>query len=344
MQLIARQGRGLLRQEALLDLARQRELPVHLALLGVLLHEPRVLDLGRGHVGERGQQAQIGLFERPVAHAAVDVDETHDLAGVLERRRQDRLDAREADRVRERNSGARGRVHEEQSVAFLDDRGDERLRQPDVLGRDPLGHAHDRRRELARRPGAKEDEAAVGVERLEDLVHEEAEELVDRDVAQELDRELVDDPERLDQLAELLGGQARVGLRGVRAQQLGRGLEDGVVERVFATAFDPHAGRRLGLDLERHAAHGDPVAGLERLDHGQALAVQERPVARAEVLDRECPVVAAHDAGVLAREHLVRDRQIVHRRPADRGHGSVERQLARGHAGGGDVEVKHFFP
>ena len=43
----------------------------------------------------------------------------------------------------------RGRVHEEQAVALLDDRGDERLREADVLGGDALGHAHDGGRELA---------------------------------------------------------------------------------------------------------------------------------------------------------------------------------------------------
>ena len=65
----------------------------------------------------------------------------------------------EPDRVGERDARARGGVHQEEAVSLLDDRGDERLRQPDVLGRDPLGDAHDGRDELARHAGAQEHDA-----------------------------------------------------------------------------------------------------------------------------------------------------------------------------------------
>ena len=233
------------------------------------------------------------------------------------------------------------RVHQEQAVALLDDGGDQRLRQADVLGGDSLGDADDGRRELARGPRLQQHEPAVRLEGLEDLVHQEPEQLVDGDVAQQLDRQLVDDAQRLDQLAELLGREARIRLGRVRAQQLGRGLEDRVVERILAAALDADARRRLGLDLERHAADRDPVSGLQHLHRRQPLAVQERAVAGAEVLDREAAVVRPDDARVLAGEHLVGDRQIVHGRAADGGHRPVERDLARGHAWSGDVEIKH---
>ena len=147
------------------------------------------------------------------------------------------------------------RVHEEQAVALLDDRGDERLGEADVLGRDALGHAHDGGDELARGAGAQQHEAAVRLQRLEDLVHEEPEELVDRDVAQELDRQLVDDPQRLDQLARAArpGGAGRSPVACARSSSaeafrivLSRGSSP--------PRLDAHARRGLGLDLERHAA------------------------------------------------------------------------------------------
>ena len=177
-----------------------------------------------------------------------------DLALVLERRREDRLDSGEADRLGERHARAGGGVHQEEAVFLLDDRGDERLRQPDVLGGNPLRDAHDGRDELARDAGAQQDDAAVRHEGLEDLVHQELQELVHRDVAQELDRQLVDDPERLDQLGELFGREPRVGLLVLRAQQLRRGLQDRVVERVRAARLDAHAGRGLRLELQGDAA------------------------------------------------------------------------------------------
>jgi hypothetical protein len=341
VQLVAVERRRVLRKQPLLDLAREREFAVHLPLLGVLLLEPRVLDLGRGDVRERSQEAQVRLLEGAMPDAAVDVDQADDLARVLERRREHGLDAGEPDGVGERHTRTRHRVHQEQAVALLDDRGNERLRQADVLGRDALGDPDDGRHELAGGAGLQQDQPAVGLERLEHLVHEEAEQLVDRDVAQELDRQLVDDAQRLDELAHLLGGQARVGLGRVGPQELRGRLQDGVVERILPAALDADASRGLRLDLERDAADRDPVAGFQDLNGRQALAVQERAVAGAQVLDREAAVARPDDARVLAGEHLVGDRQVVHRGPADGGHGPVQRDLARSHAGSGDVQVKH---
>ena len=137
----------------------------------------------------------------------------------------------------------------------------------------------------------QQDDAAVRLQRLEDLVHEELQQLVHRDVAQQLDRQLVDDAQRLDELGELLGRQPRVRL-GVLAQQLGRGLQDRVVERFLSAAVDANARRGLGLDLERHAADGDAVAGLQGWIVVEPVAVQEGAVARAEVLDGEAAVVS----------------------------------------------------
>jgi hypothetical protein len=85
-----------------------------------------------------------------VPHPDIHVDQADDLAAVLQRRRQHGLDPRQPDGLRQGDARSARRVHQEEAVLLLDDRGDERLGQPDVLGRDPLGDAHDRRHELAR--------------------------------------------------------------------------------------------------------------------------------------------------------------------------------------------------
>ena len=136
MEIVTRELGGS-RAEPLLDLARERELAVHLLLVGGFRHQARVLDLGRGDVRERRQEAQVRFLEGPVPDLAVHVDETDDFALVLERRREDGLDAREADRVGQRHAGTRRRVHEDQAVPLLDDLRDERLRQADVVGGHP---------------------------------------------------------------------------------------------------------------------------------------------------------------------------------------------------------------
>ena len=184
----------------MLDFAGERELPVHLLLFRGLRHQPRVLDLRGSHVRERRQETQVRFLEGAMAHLAVDVNEPDHLAFVLERRGQDRLDPREADRVGERDARAGRRVHQDQPVPLLDDLSDEGLRQPDVVGRHPLRDPDDRRDQLVRQSGAEQDHAPVRHESFEHLVHQELHQFVDGDVAQELDRELVDDSERLDQL------------------------------------------------------------------------------------------------------------------------------------------------
>ena len=194
---------------------------------------------------------------------------------------------------------------------------------------------------LARRAGPQQNDGPVRHEGLKDLVHQEFQQLVDGDVAQKLDRQLVDHAQRLDQLRELLRRKARIGL-GRFAQQLGGGLQDRVVERVVAGELvDPDAGRGFRFDLERHASDRDPVSRLERKQGREPIAVDERPVAGAHVLDREAAVSVPDDPRVLPGEHLVGDRQVVHRRTADRRDGPVEQELLRRHPGSGQVEVKH---
>ena len=150
---------------------------------------------------------------------------------------------------------------------------------------------------------------AVRHERLEDLVHEELQKLVDRDVAQELDRQLVDDAQRLDELARAARpgacGSVSVGLRSSSAEAFRIVLSSASSP---ADLVDPHPGRGLGLDLERDAADRDPVARTSAAGRDEPLAVQERPVARAQVLDRQAAVAVPDDPGVLAGEHLVGDR------------------------------------
>ena len=341
VELVARDVRRVLGQKTLLDLASQRELAVHLPLLGVLGHQARVLDLGRGHVGERRQEAKVRLLEGAMAHPAIHVDQPDHLALVFERRRQHGLDAGEADRVGQRDLRSAGGVHEQQAIALLDDRRDERSREPQLVGRDSVGHPDDGGDELAGGGRAQENDAPVGTERLENLVHQELEELVDRDVLQELDRELVDDAQRLDQLAELLGRKLGIGLR-VLAQQLGRRLQDRVVEGVVpGCLLDTDTRGGLGLHLDRDGADRDPIARAQRLNGDQPLAVQERPVARAEVLDGQGAVGVLDDAGVLAREHLVGNGQIVDRRAPDRHDRAVEDELLGRHTRPGQVEVEH---
>ena len=116
-----------------------------------------------------------------MAHLAVDVNEPDHLAFVLERRGQDRLDPREADRVGERDARAGRRVHQDQPVPLLDDLGDEGLRQPDVVGRHPLRDPDDRRDQLVRQSGAEQDHAPVRHESFEHLVHQELHQFVDGD-------------------------------------------------------------------------------------------------------------------------------------------------------------------
>ena len=340
VELVARDLRRALRQQALLDLAREGELAVHLFLLGRVRHQPRVLDLRGRDVGERREQAQVRLFEGAVPHPAVHVDQADDLAFVLEGRREHRLDAGEPDRVGQGNVAARGSVHQEQAVALLDDGGDQRAREADLLRRDPLGDPDDGGDELVGHAVPQEHHAPIRVQRLEHLVDEKLQQLVHGDVAEELDGQLVDDPQRLDEFRELLRRQPRIGL-GVLAQELRRRLQDGVVQRFFFLGIDPHARRRFGFDLQGHAPDGDPVARFQGLDRNQALAVQKGPIARAQVFDGEPAVVVPDDAGMLAGEHLVGDRQVVHGGTADRGHRPVQKELLSRHARGGDVEVKH---
>ena len=189
-------------------------------------------------------------------------------------------------------------VHQEQPVALLDDGGDERLREPDVLGRDALGHAHDRGSELARGARRSRTRPRSGFERLEDLVHQESEQLVDGDVAQELDRELVDDAQRLDELARAARPEA-AGRSRSRARAAARPRPSGSCCR--ADPRPPPSMRTRVVDSDSTLSVTPPTVirspGFSDLDGRQPLAVQERAVAGAQVLDREAAVVGPGRSG-----------------------------------------------
>jgi hypothetical protein len=61
--LVARHRGGDAGQQALLDLRRHPHVLLQAALLEALLEQADVLDLGRGHVGQRGDDAQVVLPE-----------------------------------------------------------------------------------------------------------------------------------------------------------------------------------------------------------------------------------------------------------------------------------------
>ena len=68
-------------QEAALDLRRHPHVLLQPALLHALLEQAHVLDLGRGHVRERGDDARVLLVEGPHHGQRVEVHEADD--GVL---------------------------------------------------------------------------------------------------------------------------------------------------------------------------------------------------------------------------------------------------------------------
>ena len=115
---------------------------------------------------------------------------------------------------------------------------------------------------------------------------------------EQLDRDLVEDPERGVQARQLLGPELRVPRLLVRAQ---RGpCEDwrNVVLRRLSSSLrvDDDARRRLLDDVDERLAELDPVAGREHHGVGDPRAVQRRAVPRAEVDEADGPPSALRAA------------------------------------------------
>ena len=97
---------------------------------------------------------------------------------------------------------------------------------------------------------------------------------------------------------------------------------------------------RLSTNSQRRRADPHRVAEPEHLAAAHALAVDERPVGRAEILDRQPPVRVADDAGVAAGELTVVAELPVaaHRAPDDEL--LPQREPAARRAAGGDDELR----
>ena len=128
------------------------------------------------------------------------------------------------------------------------------------------------------------------------------------------------------------GGRGGPGLRPRRA---GEGLRGGAERR------PPGLGHLHGGRADPHR-----VARLQRLALAHALAVHERPIRRAEILDRQLAARVAGNAGVAAGKLVIvvqpplsahcppDDELVLQREPATRGRAGGDHQLLGGHGHG----------
>jgi hypothetical protein len=183
----------------------------------------------------------------------------------------------------------------------------------ETLGALPVPH-HDwleaagRRRRVA----LEQDEPAIGLELVEDQVHDALEQRVAVQRRGGQRRELIDD-------AQVVGGGLhRVGLG--QDHRVLVGVEpplDGDVHVLRAQDLDPAGPILVGGDAEDHegGAAADLVAGRELHPvPGDPLPVDERPVGRLEIA-QEPPAVVGRELGVAAADRGVGQRQRLRRAP-----------------------------
>ena len=308
-------SRDLLGQEVALDLGRQRQLPLHLLLLQVVLDEQGVLDLDRGQVGQQGQQAEIALGERPDERQTVGVEDADDFLVVPERNAQGRADAGLDDAL----TGHETRV----GRGVGDDHGELLL----------VGHGHDAPADLdllalqggvvdadgldlqpRRTAFLEHQDAAVHRDIGADDPHDVFEELAQRPVQEEGLADFADDRGDLPLFGMVLGRWAA----GPRpAQQVLQGDDRVDVGRTDGVVGHLHAGRRRLVVDDPDAADADLVAGRQGLGAFQLAAVEKCAVLAAGVLDQPACIPLADD-GMAAGTKGIAQGQVVIGGPSDR--------------------------
>ena len=329
-------------EEPALHVPGEGHLPFDPLLGGRRLLQALVLDLDRGRVRERREEAEVLLGEALPPEAGLEVDEADQLLPCQEGRGQAGGDPLEADRVGRPELRVGPRVDHQDPFAALRDRLDEGPRQAEVGGVDSLGELQRLGLEVPRLV-PQHQEPAIRLEVREELLQDERREVRERDVGEQGEGDLVEDLERRGEPLQL----GRVGqLTRGGAGQTGRGArgrDHRLLDRSPARLDDDLRRRRLLGDLDRRLAEDDPVPGPDGDGPRDPGPVQLSPVPGAEVGEDD-PARPPGQARVRARQRPVGEEDVVRRGPAERQLRPVDAEAAGGLAGAVNRQDQHGNP
>ncbi len=339
VELPARDRRQLARQQGHLNAAGERQLLLQAPTLLGLQHQPQVAQVERRDRRERHQQLQILLRELAHVQAGFEDDHAQRPLRAEQRRGDEAAHAGEEDARRLGEAHVGQRVEHQGRHVLLGDLAHQAAGEAhlgDVAG----GGADGGGLQLAALV-LEQDGAAVRPQVLQHAFEDQPQQPLQR---QRLAQRLVDLVEQLQPLRVAPQAGLALRLRGVRralaVEHLGGVPEDRTVLQEVVDLGDARRRRRLLHERQHAVADLDGVADRHgrRLHH--LLAVEQRAVARAEILHIEGRADAV-EARVPAGEEGVGERQVGVGGAADDQRipleGMVERQALRGD----DVELQH---